>query len=148
MTIENVAVLGGGLMGSGIAESIAVAGLPVVVARGRRRVVQATRERVETSLERAVPAGSSPRRTPPRRSPRIDVHDGLAAMASAETCDRGRARGRRRSRPACSPRPRAIVGGTTIVASNTSSIPIAQLAAAVPQPERVLGLHFFSPVPS
>ena len=40
-----------------------------------------------------------------------------------------------------------IVGATTLLASNTSSIPIAGLAAVVSSPERVLGLHFFSPVP-
>src|SRR5262249_13943743 len=39
------------------------------------------------------------------------------------------------------------VGERTIVASNTSSIPVTQLAQAIPTPERVLGLHFFSPVP-
>ena len=41
----------------------------------------------------------------------------------------------------------AVVGEGTIIASNTSSIPIAQLAQAVRAPDRVLGLHFFSPVP-
>jgi 3-hydroxybutyryl-CoA dehydrogenase len=40
-----------------------------------------------------------------------------------------------------------VVGQNTIIASNTSSIPIAELAQAVQAPERVLGLHFFSPVP-
>ncbi len=40
-----------------------------------------------------------------------------------------------------------IVSEEALIASNTSSIPIAQLAAGVPRPERVLGLHFFSPVP-
>jgi len=40
-----------------------------------------------------------------------------------------------------------IVSGRALIASNTSSIPIAQLAAGLPRPERVLGLHFFSPVP-
>ena len=41
----------------------------------------------------------------------------------------------------------ARVGPETLIASNTSSIPIAQLASGLPAPERVLGLHFFSPVP-
>ena len=40
-----------------------------------------------------------------------------------------------------------VVGDETILASNTSSIPIAGLAAATGRPDRVLGLHFFSPVP-
>jgi 3-hydroxybutyryl-CoA dehydrogenase len=40
-----------------------------------------------------------------------------------------------------------IVGVEALIASNTSSIPIAQLAAGIERPERVLGLHFFSPVP-
>ena len=40
-----------------------------------------------------------------------------------------------------------IVGDDAVIASNTSSIPIAQLASAVHNPERVVGLHFFSPVP-
>lgn len=41
-----------------------------------------------------------------------------------------------------------MVSATALIASNTSSIPVAQLAAALPAPNRVLGLPFFAPVPA
>jgi 3-hydroxybutyryl-CoA dehydrogenase len=57
MKIERVAVLGGGLMGSGIAESVAVAGFDVVVRQVHDRAIESARKRLETSLQRATERG-------------------------------------------------------------------------------------------
>jgi len=147
MSIERVAVLGGGLMGSGIAEVTGAAGLPVVLREIDERAVDGARERIETSLARAVRAGKA---TEEEAAATLDqirftvhLHEladvdlvieavpenaALKAVVLAEVAD--------------------VVAADTLIASNTSSIPIAQLASAVPDPTRVLGLHFFSPVPA
>ena len=57
MEIEHVAVLGGGLMGSGIAESVAVAGFDVVVREVDERAIESARQRLESSLRRATDRG-------------------------------------------------------------------------------------------
>jgi 3-hydroxybutyryl-CoA dehydrogenase len=145
MTLERVAVLGGGLMGSGIAEAIAVAGLPVVLREIDERAVNAARERIEGSLERAVT----------RRKLAADARD--RALAGIQfTTDLGDLAGVELVveavpedadlKVAVLAEVAGVVGPRAILASNTSSIPIAQIAAGVPSPERVVGLHFFSPV--
>jgi 3-hydroxybutyryl-CoA dehydrogenase len=146
MTIERVAVLGGGLMGSGIAEVTAAAGLPVVVREVDDDALAAARARVEASLQRAVSGGKrtedEAQRTLEQIHFTLDVSDladadlvieavpedvDLKARVLADVAD--------------------VVDTQALIASNTSSIPIAQLAAAVRDSTRVLGLHFFSPVP-
>jgi 3-hydroxybutyryl-CoA dehydrogenase len=146
MNIDRVAVVGGGLMGSGIAESVAAAGMPAVVREIDDGAADAARGRVEASLAHAVErrkfdsAGRDAVLSRIRFTTDIDeVADadlvveavpeeaGLKAAVLGEVAER--------------------VSPDAIIASNTSSIPIAQLAAGLPRPERVLGLHFFSPVP-
>src|SRR5215211_7087972 len=146
MSIDRVAVVGGGLMGSGIAESVAAAGLPAVVREIDERTDAAARGRVEASLAHALErrkfdaAGRDAVLSRIRFTTDLDeVADadlvveavpeeaGLKAAVLADVATR--------------------VSPDAIIASNTSSIPIAQLAAGLPHPERVLGLHFFSPVP-
>jgi 3-hydroxybutyryl-CoA dehydrogenase len=146
MSIERVAVLGGGLMGSGIAEVTAAHGLPVVLREIDEEALEAARGRIEKSLARAVKSGKATEDAAAATLERIDftvhLHDladadlvveavpeevGLKTKVLAEIAE--------------------VVSDDALVASNTSSIPIAQLAAAVPDPSRVLGLHFFSPVP-
>jgi 3-hydroxybutyryl-CoA dehydrogenase len=144
--IESVAVVGGGFMGAGIAEAVAVAGLPVVVRDVDTPSLQRARAGIETSLQRAVSRA------------KLDAGQAQAALERIElTTDLAAARGVDLVVEAVPEDERLklevmhaidqVVGTETIVASNTSSIPIAELAQAVREPGRVLGLHFFSPVP-
>jgi 3-hydroxybutyryl-CoA dehydrogenase len=135
MSIERVAVLGGGLMGSGIAEAIAVAGLPVVLREIDERSLGAARERIDGSLERAVATGKLTDGEGARALAGVDFTTDLRDLAGVELVVEA------------VPEDAGAVGPHAILASNTSSIPVAQLAAGVPSPERVVGLHFFSPVP-
>jgi 3-hydroxybutyryl-CoA dehydrogenase len=146
MTIDRVAVLGGGLMGAGIAESVAISGIEVVLRDVSDSALAAARGRLEHSLDRAVARGKLDEAEAGAALGRVEPTTDLDALADADLVieavpedvdlktrvlrDAGR-----------------IVRRDALVASNTSSIPIAQLAAAVPVPERVLGLHFFSPAP-
>jgi 3-hydroxybutyryl-CoA dehydrogenase len=146
MTIERVGVLGGGLMGSGIAESVAAAGLTVVVREIHDEAIGAARGRIENSLEHAVDRGKLDAAAREAVLARIDLTTEVDDLANADLVieavpEDAALKGDVLADVASS------VSADAILASNTSSIPIAQLAARVPRPERVLGLHFFSPVP-
>jgi 3-hydroxybutyryl-CoA dehydrogenase len=145
-TIDSVAVVGGGFMGAGIAESVAVAGLPVVVREVGAAAVAATGERIERSLRRAVAGGKLDAEQAASARQRIELTTELGPLCDAGLVVEAVPEDERLKVEVM----RAIagvVGPDTIVASNTSSIPIAQLAQVIDGPERVLGLHFFSPVP-
>jgi len=144
--IELVAVLGGGLMGSGIAEASAAAGLSVLVRDIDEVAVDAARKRIEQSLGHATARGKLDAEGAAAIRERVVFTTELADIADAdlvieavpENAD---------LKAAILSQAAGIVSAEALIASNTSSIPIAQLAANVPNPERVLGLHFFSPVP-
>jgi 3-hydroxybutyryl-CoA dehydrogenase len=145
-SITSVAVVGGGFMGSGIAESVAVAGLPVVLRDVDEPSLQRARARIDTSLARAVSGGKLDASHAAVARDRIELTTDIGAVAGADLIIE--------AVPEDEQLKLAVIGeigevasAEAIIASNTSSIPIAQLAHAVPAPERVLGLHFFSPVP-
>jgi 3-hydroxybutyryl-CoA dehydrogenase len=144
--IERVAILGGGLMGSGIAESVARAGLSATVRDIDDAAVGGARRRIEKSLGAAVDRGKVDEAAAAETLNRITYTTELADIADAdllieavpENVD---------LKINILAQVAGIVSEDALIASNTSSIPIAQLAAGLPRPDRVLGLHFFSPVP-
>jgi 3-hydroxybutyryl-CoA dehydrogenase len=144
--IESVGVVGAGFMGSGIAESVAVAGIPVVLRDIDEIGIKRARERIEVSLARAVRGGKLEAGDAQAAKERIELRTDLAAVATADLVIEAVPE-QERLKLEVMHEIDAIVPEQTIIASNTSSIPIAELAQAVHAPERVLGLHFFSPVP-
>jgi 3-hydroxybutyryl-CoA dehydrogenase len=133
-------------MGAGIAEAIALAGLPVVLREIDDAGVAAARQRIAASLERAVAGDKLTAGERDRALARIDSTTELDALAGADLVVEAVPEDAALKAAVLTEVAR-VVGSEAILASNTSSIPIAQLAAAVPSPERVVGLHFFSPVP-
>jgi 3-hydroxybutyryl-CoA dehydrogenase len=146
MSIERVAILGGGLMGSGIAESVARAGLPVTVRDIDEAAVGGVRKRLESSLKRAVAGGKIEAEEAEAIRGRIELTTELGDIATADLVIEAVPENVE-LKVATLKDVSARVSEDALIASNTSSIPIAQLAAEVDRPERVLGLHFFSPVP-
>src|SRR5690349_18466535 len=146
MKIENVAVLGGGLMGSGIAESVALAGLPVTVRDVDEVAIDAARKRVEASLGRAVAGGKLDQEGSAEVLGRIGFTVELGELDGADLVVEAVPENAE-LKVAILSQVAGIVSERALIASNTSSIPIAQLAAGIVNPQRVLGLHFFSPVP-
>lgn len=144
--VERVFVVGGGLMGSGIAETVAVAGGEIVVREADASAADHARRRIEQSVERARARGKLSSEECEDALARIDVTTSLDAIEQAELIIEAvpedaalkqavmRELDERASRDA-------------IIASNTSSIPLAQLASVTARPGRVCGMHFFSPVP-
>lgn len=144
--VRTVGIVGCGLMGSGIAEVAARAGQRVVYLESTEELVDAGRHRIETSTQRAVERGKLDAAERDEILGRIsgttepnDLADvDLAIEAATEDAEIKRgifARLDELTRP------------EVVLASNTSSIPIVELGAATKRPERVVGLHFFNPVP-
>jgi 3-hydroxybutyryl-CoA dehydrogenase len=145
--VDAVGIVGAGFMGSGIAESAMVAGLRALVYEPDGDVLEPSRERIAGSLEQAVDRGTLDSAAASdalaRSSFTTTLEDLLVCelVIEAVTEDQQIKADVFRQLDAAMP-------GDAILASNTSSIPIANLAAATRRPGRVLGLHFFSPVPA
>jgi 3-hydroxybutyryl-CoA dehydrogenase len=145
-SIESVAIVGAGFMGSGIAETVAVAGLPVVLRDIDAGSVARAQERIDVSLSRAVKGGKLDGEQAQAARALIEVTTDIERVASADLVVEAVPEDERLKSQVMQAID-GIVGEHSIVASNTSSIPIAQLARVVRNPDRVIGLHFFSPVP-
>src|SRR5262245_37314351 len=143
--IKSVAVLGGGFMGAGIAESASIAEYPVVI-RELPQFIDAARTRWEKSLEGAVKRGKLDGDKRDAALGRVSFTSELSDVAGSDLVIEAVPENLQLKQSIMKDL-NDIVGPDTIVASNTSSIPIAELARALSNPARVLGLHFFSPVP-
>lgn len=146
MTIDIVGVVGAGFMGSGIAESAARAGVEVLVHEPDAAVLAASRGRIEASVGRAVSGGKLSDTEASGLLERVRFSTDLEALADADLVIEAIVED---PDVKCGVFARLdrVVGERALLASNTSSIPIAQLASATGRPDRVVGLHFFSPVP-
>ena len=142
--VDVVAVVGGGFMGSGIAEAVAAAGKEALVFEPQAPPLERSRERLQASLGKAQARGKIDRVEAVlariRHTTRLD--DLQAADAVIEAVAEDPSIKGRLFQQLDEALPDAL-----FLASNTSSIPIAEIASWTRRPERVLGLHFFSPVP-
>jgi len=146
MTIERLGVIGGGLMGSGIAEVCARAGSQVTIHEIHAEAAEAAQARVEESLNRAVDKGKL--EAPERELilGRIVLSTDLNDQADRQLVIEAATESEDLKRKIFSDLD-SIVAADTILASNTSSIPITRIASATTRPDYVIGLHFFNPVP-
>lgn len=146
VAVERVGVLGGGLMGGGIAESVAAAGLSVVVREIDDDALTAARDRLSGSLERAERKERISIAERDQIETRIEFATDLGALADVDLVIEAVPE-RLDLKHAVLAELAAALPTECLIASNTSSISISRLAAPLPNPGRVLGLHFFSPVP-
>ena len=144
-TIDSVAVLGGGFMGAGIAESASIAGLSVLI-RELPEFIAASRGRLEKSMAGAVKRGKLDAGKRDEALARVTFSSELSDVAGHDLVIEAVPESLELKKSIMKEL-NGIVAPDTILASNTSSIPIAELASMVDHPDRVLGLHFFSPVP-
>ncbi|MCL4423588.1 MAG: 3-hydroxybutyryl-CoA dehydrogenase [Actinobacteria bacterium] len=147
MSIQRVGVVGCGLMGSGIAEVCARAGLDVVVVEVDTEAGDAGRRRIEASLDRAVKAGKMEDAERERALSRIRIGMDLADLADRELVVEAVVEAETAKLDVFAGLDKVVVSETAILASNTSSIPIMKLAMATSRPQAVIGIHFFNPVP-
>lgn len=133
-------------MGSGIAESAARAGIEVVLFEPERAPLERSESNLGASVEHAVERGKLDSDEAAALIGRITWTTDFDALSSADVVVEAIVEDEQ-IKADLFRRLDAVAADDAILASNTSSIPIAQLAAATSSPERVLGLHFFSPVP-
>jgi 3-hydroxybutyryl-CoA dehydrogenase len=145
--ITRVGVVGGGLMGSGIAEVCARAGLPVTVVETGGRAVDAARHRLEASLKRAVRSGKLDADDLAEVEARITVVDDMTALATSDLVIEAVAENETAKTAVFTQLDQVVKSDEAILASNTSSIPIMKLGTATSRPDHVIGVHFFNPVP-
>lgn len=144
--IRNVGVIGAGTMGHGIAQVFAQAGFNVKLNDINQDLISGGIRRIEGNLSRSVEKGKmtqdEKKEVLGRIAPTLSLDDfkdrGFVVEAVLEKIEIKRDVFKKLDK---------ICGSDVILASNTSSIPITELAALVSNPQRVAGMHFFNPVP-
>ncbi len=147
MGIERVGVIGAGQMGSGIAEASAKAGADVLVYEPTDELVAAGHKRLTQSLERAVAKGKLSEDDRDAALARLKFTTDLADLADRQLVIEAVVEDEAVKGKIFAELDQVITDPDAVLASNTSSIPIMKIAAATQNPSRVLGLHFFNPVP-
>ncbi|MFD0229818.1 3-hydroxybutyryl-CoA dehydrogenase [Streptomyces hirsutus] len=145
--VTRLGVIGCGLMGSGIAEVAALNGLDVRVAESTHDAVEAGRRRVTASLDRGVRHGKLSEEQRDQALARLSFTYDLGDMADRQFVIEAVAENRDIKTDVIRALDKAVQDPAAILATNTSSIPIVDLAVATERPGRVIGMHFFNPVP-
>jgi len=141
-----VSVVGGGLMGSGIAEVCARSGLDVTVVETDEERAEHSRSSIVRSLARAVKSGKLPEDESAAALERLAFSSALDDVEGSDIAIEAIIESEQAKRDLFHELDRRLPEAR-FLASNTSSVPIMKLAAGTSRPERVLGLHFFNPVP-
>ncbi|MGW5113407.1 3-hydroxybutyryl-CoA dehydrogenase [Nocardia sp. NPDC004123] len=144
--MHRIGVIGGGTMGAGIAEVAARAGGEVLVVERDTDAAYLARARIARSLTGAVEAGKLARTDAEETADRIAVTTSIDDFADRELVIEA-APEIETLKTEFFAKLDGIVSPETILATNTSSIPVIRLANATANPGRVVGVHFFNPVP-
>jgi 3-hydroxybutyryl-CoA dehydrogenase len=147
VSIERVGVVGAGQMGAGIAEVSARAGVGVTIFETTEALVTSGRNRIVKSLERGVSAGKITERERDGAAALLTFTTDLKDLADRQLVIEAVIEDEAVKAEIFAELDNIITDPDAVLASNTSSIPIMKLAAATKNPQRVLGLHFFNPVP-
>jgi 3-hydroxybutyryl-CoA dehydrogenase len=145
--IERVGVIGAGQMGAGIAEVSARAGVDVIVYEPTEALTTAGKARITKSLERGVSAGKITEREQSAALGRLKFSTDLSDLSDRQLVIEAVIEDETVKGKIFAELDKLIADPDAVLASNTSSIPIMKIAAATANPGRVLGLHFFNPVP-
>lgn len=145
--ITRLGVVGCGLMGSGIAEVAARHGLGVRVAEATPDAVAAGRRRITASLDRGVQRGKLTEEQRDQALARLSFTHDLSEMADRQFVVEAVAENRDIKTDVLRALDKAVEDSEAVLATNTSSIPIVDLAVVTERPGRVIGMHFFNPVP-
>jgi 3-hydroxybutyryl-CoA dehydrogenase len=145
--VSRIGVIGCGLMGSGIAEVSARAGLDVVVVEADQAAVDAGRARIEASLAQGVRRGKLSEDARDETLGRIRTTWEPDALGDRQIVVEAVPEVEALKLQVFDTLDKVVADEGAVLASNTSSIPIMKLAMATGRPEQVIGIHFFNPVP-
>ena len=143
----DIAVVGAGTMGAGIAESAALAGMSVAMVDVSEEALDRGRQTIERDLARRVEKGRISEDESKevlglvRTTTSVEDISGASLVVEAVVEDMG-------VKQKVFGDLEGVVGEGTVLATNTSSLSVAGIAAAAGSPERVVGMHFFNPVPA
>lgn len=146
MNIQHIFVVGGGFMGSGIAQTAITAGFHVTINDLSQALLDKAAAGIEKMLDKSVAKGKMTAEEKEAAMARLSTADNLEAAADADLVIEAVAE-REDIKKSVFSKLSDICRPDAILATNTSSISIAELSSTVKNPERFLGMHFFSPVP-
>lgn len=146
MAIQNIFVVGAGLMGSGIAQNAITCGYNITIFDKNEAALERAKNGVEKALNREVEKGRMTREDCSAALTRLTVSSSMEAAKGADLVIEAIFENLE-AKQAVFTQLEEICPPETIFASNTSSISLTALASATKRPDRVVGMHFFSPVP-
>ncbi|MCT4352200.1 3-hydroxybutyryl-CoA dehydrogenase [Streptomyces sp. Je 1-79] len=145
--IRRVGVVGGGQMGAGIAEVCARAGLDTLLCEATGPAALAARERIAVSLERAAQRGKLDRPSAEAALDRVTVTAELVDLADRQLVVEAVTEDAAAKTEVFAALDKIVADPEAVLATNTSSLPVMRLGMATGRADRVIGLHFFNPVP-
>lgn len=145
--IQRIGVVGCGLMGSGIAEVCARAGLDVIVREVNAGAAEAGQQRITASLDRGARSGKLTEEERDAALAHLSFTTELADMADRQMVIEAVVEDEALKTEVFRVLDKVVTDPSAILASNNSSIPVMKLGIATQRPEQVLGIHFFNPVP-
>ena len=145
--ISRVGVVGSGLMGSGIAEVCARAGLEVIVTEVDAAAAEGGQRRLVKSLDRAVSSGKLTENERDAAMARVAFATDIGELADRQLVVEAVVEDEQSKVDVFRRLDKIVEADDAVLASNTSSIPIMKLGIATERPEQVIGIHFFNPVP-
>ena len=146
MTVKHVGIVGAGTMGNGIAQAFAVAGVPVTMTDIGEAQLQRGLKTVDGSLDRLVKKDKMSAADKAAALARIQTSTSLDALRAADLVIEA-ATENLGLKLEIFGRIDQAAKADAVIATNTSSISITRLAAATKRPDKVIGMHFFNPVP-
>lgn len=142
----NVMVIGAGAMGSGIAQLVAQAGYPVFLTDQSQFALESGLEKITAGLNLQVAKGQITKETKTDVLGKIKLLPNIKDMIEPELIIEAVSENMDLKKRLWQ-EVTTVFGSSTILATNTSSLSITELASSIPYPDRFIGLHFFNPVP-
>ena len=146
MEIKNVGVIGGGVMGNGIAHVFANKGYNVTICEANLTLAEKAKSIIKKNLERLLSKEKITQAEVDSTLGNIKISENLTDLAGCELVVEAVSENRQ-LKYTIYEKLNGILSDTAIMASNTSTISITELAAKYKKPERFIGMHFMNPVP-
>jgi 3-hydroxybutyryl-CoA dehydrogenase len=146
VSVARVGVVGAGTMGRGIAQIAALGGYETVLYDPMPGVAETATEELRKALEKGASRGRWSEGDAEAAAQRVQPAEGIEQMAGAELAIEAAPERLELKRDIFNQLAETL-GAEATLASNTSSLRVSEIAEGVPQPERVVGMHFFNPPP-